>query len=57
MTLEEYKAHVEATRKQSLALALSLLKKEENELREDGYISEKEKSFDDDQDNELYNKR
>ena len=35
----------------------TLLKKEENELREDGYISEKEKSFDDDQDNELYNKR
>ena len=35
----------------------TLLKKEENELREDGYISEKEKSFDDEQDNELYNKR
>jgi hypothetical protein len=28
MTLEEYKAHVEAQRKQSLAIALSLLKKE-----------------------------
>jgi len=30
MTLEEYKAYVEAQRKQSLAIALSLLKKEEN---------------------------
>jgi hypothetical protein len=28
MTLEEYKAYVEAQRKQSLAIALSLLKKE-----------------------------
>jgi len=30
MTLEEYKAHVEAQRKESLAIALSLLKKEKN---------------------------
>jgi hypothetical protein len=29
MTLEEYKAYVEATRKESLAQALSLLKKED----------------------------
>jgi hypothetical protein len=30
MTLEEYKAHVEAQRKESLAQALSLLNKKEN---------------------------
>jgi hypothetical protein len=30
MTLEEYKALVEAQRKESLAIALSLLKKETN---------------------------
>ena len=30
MTLEEYKAHVEAQRKESLAQALSLLTKKEN---------------------------
>jgi hypothetical protein len=35
----------------------TLLKKEENELREDGYISQEESSFGDDKDNELYNKR
>jgi hypothetical protein len=30
MTLEEYKAHIEAQRKESLAQALSLLTKKEN---------------------------
>jgi len=35
----------------------TLLKKQENNLREDGYISNEESSFSEEQDNQLYNKR
>jgi hypothetical protein len=35
----------------------TLLKKQENHLREDGYISNEESSFSEEQDNQLYNKR
>ena len=35
----------------------TLLKKQENDLREDGYLSEKDESFGDEQKNALYNKR